>query len=743
MTLDRKPTRMLSAGLFGAALFYALFQVFEGRGNDITVIIAIIVEAMLVVASLTRPSPTKRDYGVISLLAAGYVGMSLYFGLFTEMVVMVCGGMLLYAALMSEPKFPMTKRAVSTGVIVGTVMTFLGIYLALKLGVVYFVGAEMLGALLLSLTGKYTKEENTVVVAIANGSSMISTGTLITLPAIAIYQPTVAPLILTYQFIAFVTGLSAIFGLILLVPFRSRFEHDPWPQVKPQAECIISIGGDAEAKRNVAVGLGASFAYTGAVRVAETITSTSLASIPYAFTKAIPDWIGMSNSPLIAAIGYFIGWKRVLTLALGTVITVAIWIVLEGANPAVLYSNHLRRPEILYLVLGVFAAVILGDFVSSRKKDIMTPEEFEKTLDASRMRKLSGQLIIDTPHKPSEVLRRLRVKETLFSVSEFREELRRITANPRAYLQSTRSRLPPWVGLLSISLFTVIGILVFSVIRPFYGVEIHWLLFVLGAPLVLISAYFTARAISETAMLAGYISDIVAIPAIVFLRTSFQAITAFMAMMGALQDAAIAVLVHLKLGGLTGVRGRDIVKAVFIGAMLATLVGSLITYGIYVTEFDPGDPETHPGFGTSNYPAPVAQLFLFLVTSLQGLGNFQLPGVDQFGDVHPAIAFAYLMAFGVVGYLLGRELNRRGGSAISLAVGLLIPPVTAATMLIGGFIDYRLKKQASSTVPSETQFDQWSLKESRMSRVLSGIVAGEAVMIVVWVFWNALRSFLT
>jgi uncharacterized oligopeptide transporter (OPT) family protein len=236
-------------------------------------------------------------------------------------------------------------------------------------------------------------------------------------------------------------------------------------------------------------------------------------------------------------------------------------------------------------------------------------------------------------------------------------------------------------------------------------------------------------------MLAGYISDIVAIPAIMLLRVTFQAITAFMAMLGALQDAAIAVLLHLKLGSLTGVRGRDVVKAVLIGATLATFGGALMIYGIYKSY----------GFGGSDFPSPTAQLFGFLVTSLQGLGDFRLPGMD-----HPAslsldflLPFAYLSSFGVSGYLLGRILNRRGMSAISFAVGLLIPPATSVTMLIGGLIDYRIKHPVDmERREMATGTRQSILPEGRMSRTLSGVVAGEAVVTVIWVMWTAMTFFL-
>ncbi len=732
---------MTLAGLFGAGLFYAIIVMVEGRWRDPSAIIAAVIETALIIISVRKQTVTKTDVMKGTLAIILYVSVSVFFGIFTELTVMGTIGILIYMMVLIEPKFPLTKRAIATGLGIGIVMTFLGIYLVLKIGVVYFVGAEMLGALILGAKGQYTKEENTIVVTIANGSSMIALGVLISFPAIEIFAPEVAPSLITYPFIVFVTGISAIFGLLLLAPFRDRYEDEPWPQVKPQAECIISMGMEKEAKKDVAIGVAASGAWVAASKVTETVTGSSMSTVPKLFepvipaASAIPDWIGLSNSPLLAAIGYFVGWKRTITLVIGSLFSIAIWIVLEGGRP-IPYGEHLHRPEILYMALGVFATIIVGDIATSRKDTVLTYDEFEKLLKQHTNHQDDNALLIERPHKISEIPKHLRVKEELFSIETFKEEIRQLIEDPRGFVQARNGQVPPWVALVSSILFMIVGIIVFFIIKPFFGLEIHWLLFILGTPLALVSAYFTARAVSETGMLAGYISDIIAIPAILFFRVTFQAITTFMSMLGALQDAAIALLVHLKLGRLTGVRGRDIFKAMFLGALLGTFAGSMMTYMIYKTYH----------FGTTEFPAPAAQLFGFLVLSLQGLGNLTLPGMDTplFGGIHPIAQFLYLFSFGVIGFLAGRELNRRGLSSISLVVGLLIPPATSAVMLFGGLIDYRQKRREGEIIDVyPDRIETQEMQRNKTSRLLSGIVAGEAIVTVIWVIWSAFLIFLT
>ncbi len=743
-----EPRKSLLVGLFSAGVVYTLILMAEGRWNHPDVIFAFILEITLLYLSLFKPPPDKKELAAITSLMLMYLFLAAYFAFFSEAGIMAFAGLAIYGIVRAEPKFPLTKRALGTGLIVGVVMTFMGIYLALKIGVVFLVGAEMLGAIFLSIYGRYTREENAIVVAIANSSSMVAIGVLLTYPAIAIfdtdnplfntahvaYDPTT-----TLIFIIFTTGISAVFGIILLAPYRDRFEKEAWPQIQPQAEFINSIGGDAEAKKSVSIGLVASCAWVGTTKIAESAASTSLSTVPNALAPiipaaaAIPDWIGISNSPMIAGIGFFVGWKRAVVMAIGSVISILIWILLEGANGAIDYSAHLKRPEILYFALGLFVTVILGDVLSGKGEKNLTPEEFkEKTQETDE----DGSVIIETPHKTSELPRVLRVKEELFSIEVIKEEIREIVDNPREYLRSRRGQIPPWIAFVSMGIFMVIGIISFYIFTPFMQSEtaplrIHWLLFILGTPLALVSAYFTARAISETGMLAGYISDIVAIPAIIFFRVTFSAITTFMGMLGAVQDAAIALLVHLKLGKLTGVRGRDILKAVFVGSMLGTTIGSLITFQIFSTY----------GFGSSDFPAPAAQLFGFLVISLEGLGDLRLPGLDLLEGVPPFFAFLYLFVWAICGFLAGRELNRRGLSPISLVVGVLIPPATSVTILLGGYINYRIKQKPKPSAKIHEnmpqQIEVYDAGYNNTSRIISGVVAGEAVVTVIFVILGA------
>ena len=81
-------------------------------------------------------------------------------------------------------------------------------------------------------------------------------------------------------------------------------------------------------------------------------------------------------------------------------------------------------------------------------------------------------------------------------------------------------------------------------------------------------------------------------------------------------------------------------------------------------------------------------------------------------------------------------------SAISLAVGLLIPPATSVAMLIGGLVDYRLKKiENSIPIENRQEIEEAKKNQKKTSRILSGAVSGEAIVTVIFVLWNAFLFF--
>jgi uncharacterized oligopeptide transporter (OPT) family protein len=109
--------------------------------------------------------------------------------------------------------------------------------------------------------------------------------------------------------------------------------------------------------------------------------------------------------------------------------------------------------------------------------------------------------------------------------------------------------------------------------------------------------------------------------------------------------------------------------------------------------------------------------------------------MNQFPGVHPVLVFLYLMVYAVSGFLIGRYLEKRKLSGMSFAVGLLVPAATAVTITVGGFIDYWVSKESRpATDEPIVQQEVSSPRYEKTNRFLSGIVAGEAIVTVAFVF---------
>jgi uncharacterized oligopeptide transporter (OPT) family protein len=404
-------------------------------------------------------------------------------------------------------------------------------------------------------------------------------------------------------------------------------------------------------------------------------------------------------------------------------------------------GGHLQRGELLYLVIGAFAAVITHDMLGGGKKKAKAQElgTAEEGVQEAKSGFRREAIMKEAQEKADQFVAHMNVNEARMRANQLRSwtayvknEIKELVDDPDGYLRRRNGVVPTWVAVISTLMLIVFEIAIFSILVPGSVLDpldltyVPWELFLFGPPIALLSAYFTAKAISETGLLAGYISDVVSSLAVLIFRVTFVPITRFESMIGSFQDAAMAALVHLSLGRLTGVRGRDIIKAVFIGLMLGTIVGSYFIFFIYK---DMG------GFGGSDFPSPTAQLFAILITSLSG----QLPGMNLFPGVHPVLVFLYLMAYAVIGFFVSRELEKRKLSGMSFAVGLLVPAATAVTIAVGGFIDYWVGKEPRPAADEPIAHEEVSsLRYEKTNRFLSGIVAGEAIVTVGFVFFTGL-----
>ncbi|MCD6483959.1 MAG: OPT/YSL family transporter [Candidatus Odinarchaeota archaeon] len=563
----------------------------------------------------------------------------------------------------------LSVKVLVVGFILAFIYTFLQIYIELKVGFVTVTGMEILGFIMLSLLGRKDKKANVIVIVITTASVLVNIGVLAAFPAIVMFShiPGIEGTKITPLLIFTMIFLTGFTGLFLLEPTKESFMDEPWPQIAAQVENLETLTKESvSAKKEMLMGLGGAAAYTSAIYAANNATGMNFREIPSGLGyKALPPYIGINNSPMLVGIGFFAGYKRTMLIFAGAVFSMIIWFLFEH-DPTIFFGDHATRPEIFYTAIGIIASTI--------------------GLDAYKA------------YKESKTV----------SLEEEEEEAREVflaSANIKFFLRQWK------YSILSLGFFFIVSTLLFSVFDVFPNIHIPVLLIFIGLPLALISAFFVARAASETGLVIGFITDALAVPAVLFFAVNFPSVILFMTSMAAIQSAAVTLLGRYVLGRRLGVDDTTVRYAAILGTLFGTIIGTILIYTFYLM-----------GFGTHEFPAPTAQIMGFTVLGLMELTSLTLPFAEEYG-------VAYLLFFLILGIVLSILLDKYNLSPINLAVGLLIPPSYAFPLLAGGLLSRHAKKKGEEI-------------EDKYKQVLGGVVAGEGIIVAIQVMYIAVTELL-
>ncbi|MHA1505737.1 MAG: OPT/YSL family transporter [Candidatus Asgardarchaeia archaeon] len=553
-------------------------------------------------------------------------------------------------------------KVIMASLLLSVIYTFIEIYLQLKVGLVILAGVEVFGYLTLSFLNKKDPKHTVILISIVTSSALVNTGILVSLPAIEIFSkiPGIPKVEISPLLIVTLSLLSGITGLMIIEPMKESFIDKPWPHVRAQVVNIEALNkNENNSRKPMLKGLIYSTFYNGIVYGTSSLTPFDLRNIPYGIGfEEIPQFIGINNSPLMVGIGFFSGFKRTFLIAIGSLISFLVWFFLESGRTQD-FGTHIMRPEIFYMIFGVVSTTIILDSIRSYKK-------------------YRGESI----SKEEELVAPLKV---------IHENLKR------------------WkLTLFSLVVFYVSIVVIFSILRIFENLYIDYFLALIGIPLSIISAFFMTKMISETGIITGYISDAIAVPAIVLFSINFPSLIIFMTLLSAMQDASISLMGRLILGRKFNIRDRDVFKASLIGTLIGTFLGSMI-----ITIF--ANPPF--GFGTHEFPCPNSELLGLTVLALLDLRDLKIPLMDDYG-------FGYIFLFIVAGCLTAYLLTKKGYSPIPLAVGLLIPPSYGVIMLIGGIINLFLQNKG---------------KMERYKQFFGGVIAGEGITVILWILMMILN----
>ncbi len=89
-------TRILQILIFAVGFVWVMSAMFAGRFAQVDVLIALVVEAFLLYLSIFERKLTERNLTIILLLTLVYMPVSVLGGIFSEMVLMVVSGVIIY-----------------------------------------------------------------------------------------------------------------------------------------------------------------------------------------------------------------------------------------------------------------------------------------------------------------------------------------------------------------------------------------------------------------------------------------------------------------------------------------------------------------------------------------------------------------------------------------------------------------------------------------------------------------------
>jgi uncharacterized oligopeptide transporter (OPT) family protein len=700
-------------------------------------------------------------------------------------------------------KSPITKRAVIYGLIVGTLYVFLAIYTSLKTGVTFIAGSVLVGYILLSLRGKYNPQENVIITTIAEGSILVGVGVIASLPAIVIYSWTISqrkldPVfyfvnslfgnlsgniwydsLITPELLIAIGLFAGVLGLFLVFPLKEQLLKLPWPGAVPVYRTIEGLGEVEEAKRTLLRGIGLGAAYTGiftALGVAlrqnifqlptvsvsptwltalnpfktlwlSTLPQWQQTLIQWLTSNPLPNFLGIANSPLIGAIGYFVGWKRALVIFAGAVWSIIVWMVCEGGSRLATYGTHFMLPMIYYTSMGVLISYITWELAI---KNLLKYHE-----DQKKMKELREQIIkaaaegkIDAkqaaPYLEAEKMGRLaKIKQsTTLATARFKETM-----------QVDKRKLLPMI--ISVALFAAGTILIFNTNNPLsqniLGIkvlDVPWYLILATTPLLPFSGWWLTVILGEAGIAANYLTDSIVVPAILLFSVNLPSIVIFTTILGTWQQSAARLIARVRVGRELKVKDRIITKSMLIGIVPGAFISTFIIMLLY----------SYGGFGTAQFPAPAAAVTGLFFMSMVELRTLWLGGAGAGLPTTPtdptAIWFQFLYEqskpfylqswfiggdqstgvipigaaiFFIAGFAIGLALAKYDWSPISLAVGLIIPPYIATTMFLGGILNYYVYRKHKANK------EQYQKEEMKYQNALAGVATGDGVAQILWI----------
>lgn len=607
-----------------------------------------------------------------------------------------------------------TPRAIILGCIFGVLFGAANVYLALKAGLT--VSASIpIAVLAISIGQRFLRTtilENNIIQTTGSAGESIASGVVFTLPALLFLSPGAGgESYFKYWTILPLAAIGGLLGTLMMIPLRRSLivkEHGKLPYPEGTACASVLVAGDRGGSfaKTAYIGLAASTVYAVLQKVFGIISDVPTFLVKQT-NKFMPSArIDGEITPEYLGVGYIIGPRISGQLVAGGVLAwLALIPLLAFLVPADMIHAQLMKfgytndpggwdplthtfadtAEAVYRAyvrqIGA-GAVAAGGFITLFKTLPTIISSFREGLTSIRNR---GEATVSQKRTESD----LSLKVTLVGCAVL---VLLIAILPNLPGEGILSKL--LIGFLVIIFgffFVTVSSRIVGIIgssnSPVSGMTIAT---IMGTSLVLISFGFSGKIYEPMVLVVG---SLICIAAANAGNTS--------------QD--------LKTGYLIGATPRRQQYALFIGAIVSTVV-----VGLVVKVLDTPTAEMIRGgvthaIGTKEFPAPQGTLMATLIKGLQS-NNLD-------------------WQFVMVGVFLAVTMELCGVNSLSFAVGAYLPLSTTLPIFAGGLIkggvDWRAKRKKEKAEDAEL---------GRGSLFATGLVAGGALMGVIVAILNVIAE---
>lgn len=611
----------------------------------------------------------------------------------------------------------LTVKSILVGSLFGVIFGAATVYLALKAGLT--VSASIpIAVIAITLGRKFLKTtilENNIIQTTGSAGESIAAGVAFTLPGFLFLSSPDSAEYFNYLTILILAIVGGLLGTLLMVPLRKALivnEHEnlPYPEGTACGDVLKAGEKGGDFARTAFWGLGVALVYAIMQKVLHVIAET-----PVFVTKQVNKFFPSARvsgeiTPEYLGVGYIIGPRIAGVLVAGSVLSWLVFIpLLATLIPGDVIAAQLVK-------LGYLADITQAGGKGGWDPATHTFADYASAIYYAFIRQVGAGTVA-----AGGIITLIKTVPTIIkSVKGSIASLKSGSGNTGSggVLRTEKDLNLKVVGFGSLALIVLIAVLPQVPGDSFLQKLLIGILVILfGALFVTVSSRIVGLIGSSNNPISGMTIATVMGTSLIFLSVGWtgQAFEPLVLVVGGMICIAAAnagaTSQDLKSGFIVGATPRNQQIALFIGAIVSSIV-----IGITVKFLDKPTTEmlqqgVQHAIGSEKYPAPQATLMATLIK----------------GILSQNLDWQYV----VVGVFLAIVMELCGIKSLSFAIGVYLPLATTLPIFIGGairgIVEAKQKKENRQLNPEEEELGKGNL-------FATGLVAGGAVAGVIIAF---------